>query len=96
MNKLIHKKYKANKDFIFQALSNQITIFDGDKSVLYTLNETASYIFRKIKKGDTPEDVTNTIVKRYGITYQKAEKDIRILVSDLISKKIIVHEKLGT
>lgn len=83
------KKYKITKGNITQTIGNKITIFDGDNSVLYTLNETASFIFKKIKNRHDMNDITKALINRYAVDPNEAEKDVNKLISDLISKKII-------
>ena len=82
-------KYKINKGLITQKLDDKTVIFDGDESILYTFNETASYIFKKIKSGEEEERIIDLIVKRYQIKPEKAKKDLRDLLVDLKKKKII-------
>ena len=83
------KKIKINKGFIIQKMDNMITIFDGEKSVLYTFNKTATFIFEKIKSGLEPEKIIEDMRKKYAIKKDRAKKDLDELVNDLISKKII-------
>ncbi len=85
------KRYKLNKGFIAQKLDGKMTIFDGDKSVLYTFNETASLVFDKLKSGKSKEEIVASFVKKYGIEKKRAEKDVSELLQDLLSKKIISH-----
>jgi len=85
--------YIINKGFIIQKLDNKITIFDGEESVLYTFNETASFIFTKLKAGFKKEKIAAALVKRYKIKQEKAYKDLNTLVNDLLTKKIITHKK---
>ena len=82
-------KYKINKGFITQKLDDKTVIFDGEESVLYTFNESASFIFRELKKGEDQESIVSSLVKRYGIKEKKAEKDLNDLVADFLKKKII-------
>ena len=82
-------KYKINKGFITQRLDNKTVIFDGEESVLYTFNETASYIFSKLKLGWDKEKIKDGLAKRYGISEKKAEADLKDLIKDLLKKKII-------
>lgn len=82
-------KYKIDKGLIVQRFGDKSVIFDSDKSVLYTFNETAAYIFKKLKKGLTEETIVKDINKRYGIRAEKANKDLKDLISDLKGKKII-------
>ena len=82
-------KYKVNKGFITQKLDNKTVIFDSDNSVLYSFNETASYMFSKIKIGWEKEKIIEQIIKQYLVKKERAEKDFIQLVSDLKKKKIL-------
>lgn len=83
------QKYKINKGFIVQKLDNKTVIFDGEASVLYTFNETASFIFQQVKKGFEEKTIINKLIKRYGIKKERAVKDFKELFSDLKKRKII-------
>ncbi len=82
-------KYKINKGFIVQKLDNKMVIFDGEESIIYTFNETASFIFKKLKSGVPEGDIVHMLIKRYGIKENKATKDLHELIADLKKKKII-------
>jgi len=82
-------KYKINKGFIVQKLDDKTVIFDGEESVLYTFNETASFIFQKLKLGWDKEKIIEDLIKKYQIKEKRAEKDVNDLISDLLKKKII-------
>ncbi|PIV09985.1 hypothetical protein COY59_03190 [Candidatus Gottesmanbacteria bacterium CG_4_10_14_0_8_um_filter_37_24] len=82
-------RYRINKGFIIQKLDNKTVIFDGEESVLYTFNQTASEIFRLLKKGLTKEEIIGKIIKKYSAKKEKIEKDFNELVSNLKKKKII-------
>jgi len=82
-------KYKINKGLITQKLDDKTVIFDGEESVLYTFNETASFIFKKLKKGEEKEKIIEMVEKKYDIKKERAEKDFNELTADLKKKKII-------
>lgn len=86
-------KYKINKGFIQQKLDDKMVIFDGEESVLYTFNETASFIFQKLKLGWDNKKIIDGLVKKHQIKEKRAEKDVNELISDLLKKKIISVEK---
>lgn len=85
-------KYRVLKGLITQKLDDKTVIFDGEKSILYTFNESASYIFRKIKSGSDKSQILSALVKRYGIKEKKAERDFNILINDLLAKKVITQK----
>lgn len=86
-------KYKINKGFIVQKLDDKTVIFDGEKSSLYTFNETASFIFQKLKKGLNDKETIERVVKKYNSKKEKVRKDYEELISDLKKKKIISVSK---
>ncbi len=82
-------KYKLNQGFITQRIGNKTTVFAGEESILFTLNETAAYIFNGIKLGWTKEKIVEGLVKKYGASKIQAEKDILGFTQELLKKKII-------
>ncbi len=85
--------YTITKGLITQKLDNKTVIFDGEESVLYTFNETASYIFLKLKAKWDGKKIILSLVKRYGVKEERAKKDVKELVKDLLKKKILKHLK---
>lgn len=83
------KKFKINKGFIAQKLGNKLTIFDAEESTLFTFNETASYIFQKLKLGWDIDKIVEMLVLKFKIKEEKAQKDTLNFIKDLKSKKII-------
>lgn len=82
-------KYRIRKDLVFETIKLKTAIFDSQKSVLYTLNETASYIFNKIRLGWDQEKIIKGLEKNYAVEKTKANKDFESLISELKKKNII-------
>lgn len=82
-------KYKINKGLITQNVDSKTVIFDGDESVLYTFNETASYIFKQLSLGKNKESIIGGLVKKYEVKMEVAEKDFEEFLKDAIAKKIV-------
>lgn len=85
-------KYRINKGFIVQKLDDKTVIFDGEESVLYTFNKTASEIFKMVKTGKEKKEIVARLVKKYSIKEDRAEKDVEELIGDLKKKKILKTE----
>lgn len=85
------KKFKLKKGFIVKKIGYKITIYDGNKSVLYTLNTTGSYIFSKLKLGWNQTKIISSLIKKYYIHKESAQKDLNALIKDLLAKKIITQ-----
>lgn len=83
------KKYKIDKNLIVQKLENKTIIFNGEESILYTLNETASLIFYKLKIGWNKEQIILELTKKYRIEHERVKKDINEFLIGLKINKII-------
>lgn len=87
-------KYKINKGFVSQKLNSKMVIFDGETSLLYTFNETASFIFQKIKRGVDRKKILEALVEKYDVGKTKATEDLNDLIKSLLKKKIISARKI--
>lgn len=86
-------QYKLNKGFIVQKLDQNVTIFDGEESVLYSFNETASFIFQRIKMGWEKKRILEAMVAKYNVESNQAQKDFNDFINNLLAKRVIVHKK---
>lgn len=82
-------KYKINKGFIVQRLDDRTVIFDGEKSLLYTFNESSTFIFSKLKVGWDKNKIIGALLKKYNVKKDRLEEDFEELILSLKSKKII-------
>lgn len=83
-------KYRLNKGLVSQKIEGKTVIFDGDSSILYTFNSTATLIFQKLKLGKNIGEITDFIVAKFKIEPQKAKTDIEFLLADLKKKRILL------
>lgn len=81
--------YKIQKGLIVQKIDDKTVIFDAEESILYTLNETAAYIFQKLKRGFDKEKIIDQMTKRYQVKKERLEKDFDEFIEKLKKKKII-------
>lgn len=82
-------KYKINKGFITQKVGNSLTIFDPEKSVLFTLNETGAFIFSCLKKGLSRDEIINLVIKKYNIETSQAEQDYQEFTARILKNGIL-------
>lgn len=83
------KKFKIDQGIIAQKTGGKITIFDGEKSILYSFNDSASFIFNKIKMGKNKEIIIASMIKKYKIDKDTAQNDLEEFINDLKKRKII-------
>lgn len=82
-------KYKIKKGLIFEKKGKKITIFDSEKSILITLNETASFILKKIIKGSTEAKLLEFMISNYKIEQKVAKMDLLEFLKELKKNTII-------
>lgn len=82
-------KYKIKKDLILDKKGSKVTIFDPDRSILIELNEVASFIFYKIKKGLDEREIFNALKKIYHIKKSVLFGDISNSIMIFKKNKII-------
>ena len=86
-------KYKINHGFIIQKIDNKVMIFSGEESVLRTLNETAAYIFQKLRIGWENEKIVEGLVEKFGAMQKQAKEDLEDFIKLLLRKQILTKIK---
>lgn len=81
---------KIKRGLIVQKLENKTVIFDGEKSTLHTLNETATIVFKKYKLGWSAGEIASYLAKNFKVTQQKALKDVEKTLREFKQKNVIV------
>jgi hypothetical protein len=82
-------KFKLKKGLLVQKLDKQTVIFDSEKSCLLNLNDTASYIFNCLKRGEDIDNIAEKLSKSYTVEKTKAIKDVKEFINTLKKKKVI-------
>lgn len=85
----IMPEYQINKGLILKKLGKKITFFDGEKSILFTFNETASVIFSMLQNNWNINKTAKYLTNKYKINLYDANKEIKSLLDYLTTKKII-------
>ena len=84
------QKYRLNKDMISQKIQGNEVVFDTEKSTIYTLNETATFILKRITLKKSLQEIEKSIMQEYDVDEAVAKKDVQSTVSDFIKKKILI------
>lgn len=81
--------YKLSSIFVIEELENKIVLLDTKTLLLFHLNETASFIVKKVIEKKHKEDIIQLLTESFDISQEKAKKDVEILIKDLLKKKVI-------
>lgn len=83
------KKIAIKKGFITQKIGNGLAIFDGERSILYSLNSTGVFIFKKLAQGLNKSKIVDLLSNKYSISKNGVKHDVREFISELRKNKII-------
>lgn len=82
-------RYKIRNNLIIGRNNGKIDIFIPEKSIVFSLNETASFIFEKIKKGIDNKIIIKSLTKKYCIEDEQALIDLKSILQIFKKKKLI-------
>ncbi len=86
-------KYQINKDLLIEEVDKETMIYDSDRSIFYSFNDSARFIIKDIKSGKAIEEIVTRLTKKYGIEKTKAKNDLDEFLRLLLNKKIILPSK---
>ncbi len=81
--------YKINKKMLVQKVEKETVLINVDSSELYTLNETASYVYACLKKKFSEEEIVKKMSKRFDKKEIVIAKDVQATVKKFLSFGII-------
>ena len=87
---MLKQKYKINNELIFETIGSQMTIYDSEKSYVYTLDEISTQIVNMIKKKQSIVKIVYKLTKIYEVEKERANRDVKRLLKELLQKKIVV------
>lgn len=85
-------QYKLNNNFISQHVGDKLIIFNSERSILYTLNETATCILMSFKKNQENRVIIEKVTKEFDVSLEIAKKDFNECIKDFIKKEIIIKK----
>ncbi len=85
----ITNKIDINHNLIIQEVEEETFLFDPEKSILHSLNETGAFIFRELQEKNSLQDIAEALTKRYKVSREQAIKDVTSIIGKMRKKKII-------
>ena len=83
-------KIKRSKRVIFKEINGVVYILDPRNATVYTLNETASFIWQSLKIPRSSEELISLITKNFNIERKKSEKDSENFITQCFNNKLFV------
>ena len=81
--------YKLTDEFVWKEIGNKVVILQFDTGIYWTLNDSASLMWRHLVDGRTIEETAETLMNEFDIEADSANLDIAEFVKTCIEKKML-------
>lgn len=79
-------KIKQNSTVIFKDVDGIVYIMDPEKVVIRTLNQTASFIWRVLKKPLTINQVASLLCEKFDVGKKEAVQDVKSFIKKYLDE----------
>jgi hypothetical protein len=91
-------KYKQNKDYIHRTIAgSDVLIFVGDNVADYNrtlkLNDTAGFLWDRLEKPHTCEELTKALLDEYDVDLTTATQDVKHFLAEFRKYNLVVADE---
>ncbi len=79
----------AKKEIVGELVLVPLTDNVANMDKVYTLNETAYFIYNNINGLNTIDDICSNLTKKYDIDFHTAKIDVNNIINDMLEKNVI-------
>ena len=88
----MEKFYKINSEEItYRIVDNEAVILNLKTGKYYSLNETATFIFKLLAAKTVTSEIIDRIAEEFEINKDNASADLKALIKDLTAEKIVTN-----
>jgi hypothetical protein len=85
--------FVLNEEIAHREIEGQILFLRPDDHFLYTVNASGHHIWHEILNKTPLSGIISSLAVRFGISEEKAEKDVLKFIRELQRKKIVLKDK---
>lgn len=88
---------KVKEGFVVREVADMIVAVPTGKllekySGMITLNKIGKFVWNLLEEGISEEEITDRVMKRYHIDYERAKKDTETFLENLRMKEVIIED----
>lgn len=81
-------KIKKSSNFVYRKIADESIIIpikndSADLASIYTLNETADFVWNKLDENGSVEGIINSLIKKFNVSHDEASCDLMALIGEL-------------
>jgi hypothetical protein len=81
--------YRIGADFAWKEIGGQVVILNSASGEYWSLNSTASVIWKGAMEGLAPGEIAARVSKEFEVTKDEAAKDVDVLLKQFVERKIL-------
>lgn len=85
------ERWRVRPEIAHREVEGQVVLLLPDADELFTLNDSAQVVWRKLVAGATVPELGRVLAKHYGIAQATAESDVQALVRELARRRIVAR-----
>ncbi|MBU3956713.1 PqqD family protein [Patescibacteria group bacterium] len=93
MRLTLSTKFRIKKGILTKFVNEKAFILDSEKAEVRSLNETASFIWRNLKKGTPIKEIIESVTDEYKVDEATAKKDVLNLLKKYLKEGLIAVRK---
>lgn len=82
-------RWRVRPEIAHREVEGQIVLLLPHADELFTLNDSARVVWRKLVAGATVAELGRELARHYGIAQATAERDVQVLVRELARRRIV-------
>jgi hypothetical protein len=83
------KKYKVADKVSWKEMDGLIIVVNTESGAYYSLNKTASEIWKQIAAGNSEQEVSKAIGERYEVSEEEVRSDLEACLKNWLDEKLI-------
>lgn len=81
--------YKHADHVAWRRVAEEIVVLDLNTSAYFSLNEVGAFVWERLGKGQSLEEIALALCEDYEVDDKQARKDIDAVVRDMVKNKIL-------
>lgn len=82
--------YSLTDDYVWKEIGRQVVVLHYESGAYWTLNDTASLIWRSILEGQSPDEVAQRLEAEFSAAPGSAKTDVQEFIQGCLEKKMLL------
>lgn len=82
--------YTLTNEYVWKEIGRQVVVLQYETGAYWTLNDTASFIWKAIIDGGTADQVVDRLAAEFNVSRESAQADVSEFLKDCIDKKMLL------